>query len=78
MNFFNSKIRNRLSLNSANSVLHIKYGIKIEKSCCNNYKLPSSVYNKINSNECYKKSNYFIETVLWPNDCDDESEGLVF
>lgn len=74
MNFFKPKIRNRLSLNSANALLHIKYGLKIENVCCCNYELPSSITSKINSNETYKISKYFIKTVLWPDDCDDETD----
>lgn len=72
MNLFKSKIRNRLSLNSTFALLHIKYGLKFKNACSSNFKLPSNVCNKINSNETYKRSKFFIKTVLWPNECDDE------
>lgn len=77
MNFYKSKIRNRLSLNSVNSLLHIKYGLSRHDKCCNNYDIPSSVCKAISSMDSYKKSKYFLNTVLWPNNIiEDESTDL--
>lgn len=35
MNLCKSKIRNRLSLNSVNTILHIKHGLHRKDTCCN-------------------------------------------
>lgn len=62
MNLCKSKIRNRLSLNSVNTILHIKYGLHRKDTCGNKYELPSSVCKLISSNEVYNKSKYFLKT----------------
>lgn len=67
MNLVKSKIRNKINLNSVNSIIHIKYGLKMKNECCNTYKIPPIVCSKINSNETYKKSKFYLETVLWPD-----------
>lgn len=72
MNFFKNKIRNRMALNTVNSLIHIKYGLQSSSACCSSYDLPASVFVKINSNETYKKSKYYIKTNIWP----EEEENL--
>lgn len=57
--------RNRISLNSVNSLLHIKYGLKRENCCCDNYQIPDNVNLNINSTSVYKKSEFEIKTLLW-------------
>lgn len=47
MNIVKTKIRNRLSLNSVNALLHIKYGLRIENTCCSTFNLPSEVCKKL-------------------------------
>ena len=61
INYFKSKIRNRMSVNIINSLFHIKYGRKLENSCWKNYVIPDKFYSKI-------KNKYHIETVLLPED----------
>lgn len=59
-----------MSLNTINSLIHIKYGLKYEKVGCSSYKIPNEICEKINSNETYKKSKYYIQSVLF-----QEEEG---
>lgn len=68
-----------MSLNTVNSLIHIKYGLKMENSCCENYCIPHDVCAKINNNNTYKNSNYYIKTILWPegeHDC--VNEDIIF
>lgn len=68
-----------MSLNTVNSLIQVKYGLKMQNSCCENYKIPRNISAKINSNDTYKKSKYYIQTVLWPEDeCDDDNDDLFF
>lgn len=74
MNIFKSKVRNRMSLNCVNALLHIKNGLKRANICCESYKIPDEVNIYINSNEVYKTSEFEIKTVLWQDDSDDEED----
>lgn len=71
LNVYKSKIRNKLGLNSVNSLLHVRYGLKAKNACCNNYTVPPEVLKKINSLDTYAKSKYTIESSIWPNVEDD-------
>ena len=55
-----------MSLNTINSLFHIKYGRKLENSCCENYVIPHKVCSKINQNCTYDNSKRYINAVLWP------------
>ena len=79
MNYFKTKVRNRMSLNKVNSLLHIKYGLKIKNLCCEGYLIPSNVSSKVSSNITYTKSNYYIKTILWSEVVhNDEDEDIFF
>lgn len=57
-----------MSLNTCNSLIHIQYSLKRENVCCSTYEIPQEVCLKINSNETYKRSKYYIESNLWSED----------
>lgn len=52
MNLLKTKIRNRLSLNTINSLLYIRCGLKRLNKCCQNFELTKDLINN------YKKSIY--------------------
>lgn len=78
MNLFKNKIRNKMSLNTCNSLIHIKYSLKRDNLCCSTYEIPDQICVKINSNETYKKSQYHIESDLWNEEEDDQEVQIVF
>lgn len=75
MNLFKNKIRNKMSLNTCNSLIHIQYNLKRENVCCSTYEIPQEVCLKINSNETYKRSKYYIESNLWS---ENENNPILF
>lgn len=75
MNYYKTKVRNRMSLNTINSLIHIKYGLRMKNSCCENYSIPPNVCAKINSNE---NSKYHRQTMLWPEDEENMTESTFF
>ena len=66
--FFKSKIRNRISLNAVNSLIHIKYGPQNENFCCENINILHKICAIININWTYENSNYYIKSVLYSED----------
>lgn len=55
LNLIKTKIRNKLSVTTTNSILRIQYSLKQSNKCCHNYDIPNDIINKIKTNETYKK-----------------------
>ncbi|KAL4719405.1 hypothetical protein ACJJTC_015099, partial [Scirpophaga incertulas] len=53
MNMTKSKLRNRMSLKSLNSILMIKYSLKRTNKTCYNYEIPFDVLKNIGTNKAY-------------------------
>ncbi|CAK1597250.1 unnamed protein product [Parnassius mnemosyne] len=47
MNIVKTKLRNRMSLHTLNSILHIRYGLKRSGKCCHSYNVPENVLKQI-------------------------------
>lgn len=43
MNVVKTKLRNRMSLHTLNSILYIRYGLKRSGKCCHSYNVPDDV-----------------------------------
>lgn len=57
MNIVKSKSRNKMGTTLLTSLLYIRFGLKLNNKCCNNFSLPDAVVKQIGSNEIYKQSN---------------------
>ncbi|CAG4997779.1 unnamed protein product [Parnassius apollo] len=47
MNIVKTKLRNRMSLHTLNSILHIRYGLKRSGKCCHSYNVPEHALKQI-------------------------------
>jgi len=58
MNLVKSRLRNRLSNDSTNAILTIRYGLKRKGICCDQYSFPETVFSQIGTMAAYgsKKS----------------------
>lgn len=65
MNIIKSKLRNRMSLHTLNSILHIRYGLKRSGTSCHSYKVPEDVLKQIRGIK---------ESLVVPITIDSESE----
>lgn len=57
LNLIKTKIRNKLSVTTTNSILRIRYSLKQYNKCCHNYDIPNDIIKKIKTNETYKESH---------------------
>jgi len=67
LNLIKTKIRNKLSVTTTNSILRIRYGLKQSNKCCRNYNIPNDIIKKIKTNETYKKEpdeNYDLDLCI--------------
>jgi len=67
LNLVKTKIWNKLSVTTTNSVLRIWYGLKQSNKCCHNYNIPNDIIKKIKTNETYKKKldeNYALDLFI--------------
>lgn len=76
INSFKSKVRNRMSLASVNSLLHIKNGLRRENCCCEDYKIPDEVNMQINTLSVYEPSEFNMISVIWPKDMENNEENV--
>lgn len=54
MNIVKNKLRNRINVDTLNSILHVRFGlIKFNQTCCK-YDIPKELLLKIGSKEKYK------------------------
>lgn len=53
MNVIKSKLRNRMNLNTLNSILYIRTGLKTFNSTCYSYDIPKEVTKKVGSKDVY-------------------------
>lgn len=53
MNIIKTKLRNRLKLALLTALLHIRAGLRREKTCCVDYDLPDSILKQIGTKETY-------------------------
>ncbi|KYQ53502.1 hypothetical protein ALC60_00028, partial [Trachymyrmex zeteki] len=53
LNLVKNKVRNKMSIEMANAILMIRFGLKRNDKCCHNYVLPPKVIHKIGSKETY-------------------------
>lgn len=56
MNIIKSKLRNRMKTESANALLHIRYGLRRTGNTCVTYELPNTILDLVGSNEKYKSA----------------------
>jgi len=67
LNLIKTKIRNKLSVTTTNSILRIRYGLKQSNKCCHNYNIPNDIIKKFKTNETYKKEpdeNYDLDLCI--------------
>lgn len=72
MNLIKTKIRNRMELNTINSLLYIRCGLKRLDKCCNSFEIPkhliekcdSSIYNHNNLNELFENETYTFDDIF--------------
>ncbi|KNC29593.1 hypothetical protein FF38_07473 [Lucilia cuprina] len=69
MNIVKTNIRNRLHIQTVNSVLAIRYGLKGSGNCCYQYDVPTNYLKLIGSSECYDYNN---------NDDNDDNNDWIF
>ncbi|XP_060662087.1 uncharacterized protein LOC132795409 [Drosophila nasuta] len=55
MNNGKTKLRNRMAVETLNSILHIRYGLRRANKCCHNYEVPEDCSKMIGTNQSYKK-----------------------
>ncbi|XP_058637405.1 uncharacterized protein LOC131543715 [Onychostoma macrolepis] len=55
LNIVKNKLRNRLSLGTVNSILHIRYGLLVCGKSCWDYRLPRDVIQKVGTMTSYEK-----------------------
>lgn len=54
MNISKTKLRNGLNIETLNSIVAVKFGLKRVRKCSYEYKLPETVISEIETLECYK------------------------
>ncbi|XP_033255793.1 uncharacterized protein LOC117195307 [Drosophila miranda] len=57
MNIVKTKLRNKMTVKSLNSILNIIYGLRRHGKCCHNYQLPEKYLNLIRSSDKYTDSS---------------------
>ncbi|XP_046867136.1 uncharacterized protein LOC124460436 [Drosophila willistoni] len=53
MNIVKSKLRNSMNIDTLNSILHIRYGLRRSNKCCHNFEVPPKYLNLIGTNNSY-------------------------
>lgn len=53
-----------MGLELLNSLLDIKFGLKIAGKCCNNYKYDHSILKQVDGIEKYSNNNYILELAV--------------
>ncbi|XP_062141089.1 uncharacterized protein LOC133849197 isoform X1 [Drosophila sulfurigaster albostrigata] len=56
MNNVKTKLRNRMAVETLNSILHIRYGLRRANKSCHNYEVPQDCLKMIGTNQSYKNS----------------------
>lgn len=75
MNYFKSKIRNRMSLKVLNAVLHIKQALNNINKCCRNIEHDNNVLKILHSSEKYTKMNYPLSLQRLNESCFDNEKN---
>lgn len=56
MNLVKNKLRNRMSADTVNAILDIRYGLKRSEQCCHVYNFPEEVISQIGTPQTYKSN----------------------
>ncbi|XP_028166143.1 zinc finger protein 862-like [Ostrinia furnacalis] len=75
MNIVKNKLRNKMAVNTLNSILFIRNQLKIMKKTCYSYELPSDVISAVGKNWKYSKIDPSQpSTSVEPSPCQDDEE----